>query len=80
METNKNPRDIEIAKLAFIGSSIAAIGDGISALAAALALDALQQNFRTPNQIRPATDTGATLRQLDYFINELIHIRNNRKD
>ncbi len=76
MAINKDLRNIEIAKLAFIGASIATIGDGIAALAAGMALDALQQDCQTPNNTRHASTVGATLGQLDYFINELVKIRN----
>jgi hypothetical protein len=74
---NKDVRDIEIAKLAFIGASIATLGDGIAALAAGMALDALEQDYRTQNNSRHVPDTGSNQRQLDYFINELIQIRNS---
>jgi NhaP-type Na+/H+ or K+/H+ antiporter len=72
---NKDIRDIEIAKLAFIGASIATLGDGIAALAAGLALDALEQDYKTKNNSRNASNKS-TKNQLDYFINELIKIRN----
>ena len=76
MENNSELRDIEIAKLAFIGAAIAAIGDGIGALAAGLALDALVQDQQNQNDNRNASFVGPTQVQLDYFINELIRIRN----
>ncbi|MCA0756876.1 translation initiation factor 2 [Paenibacillus sp. N4] len=76
MENNKELRDIEIAKLAFIGASIAAIGDGIGALAAGLALDALRQDHQIQNDNRNASFAGPTQVQLDYYIKELIRIRN----
>lgn len=76
MDINKEQRDIEIAKLAFIGASIATIGDGIAALAAGLALEALQQDAQTLNNSRNSAVTGSTQEQLDYFINELVKIRN----
>lgn len=76
MDINKNLREIEIAKLAFIGASIATIGDGIAALAAGLALEALEQDFQNESRSRNAQDVESTQRQLDYFISELIKIRN----
>lgn len=75
MATNKELRDIEIAKLAFIGGSIATLGDGISALAAGLALDALKQDAKTKSNSRNASNKS-TKNQLDHFINELVRIRN----
>lgn len=80
MDVNKELRDIEIAKLALIGASIATLGDGISALAAGLALDALEQDSQTQNaqnNSRNAPNEESTQGQLDYFIDELIKIRNN---
>lgn len=76
MENNKDLRDIEIAKLAFIGASIAALGDGIGALAAGLALESLEKDYYTQNNSRHATRVESTKVQLDHFINELIQIRN----
>lgn len=74
MAIDKDLRDIEIAQLAFIGGSIAALGDGISALAAGLALDALKQDYKTQKNNRTAS-IKSTTKQLDYFINELVKIR-----
>lgn len=75
MAIDKDLRDIEIAQLAFIGGSIAALGDGIAALVAGLALDALKQDYKTKKNSRTAS-IKSTKNQLDYFINELIKIRN----
>lgn len=66
----------EIAKLAFIGGSIATLGDGIAALAAGLTLEALKQDYKTKKNSRTAS-IKSTKNQLDYFINELVKIRNN---
>ncbi|MUT67092.1 translation initiation factor 2 [Paenibacillus sp. NEAU-GSW1] len=71
-------RDIQIAKLAFIGASIATLGDGIGAVAAALALEALENPIddeRSSNQAPQMKQIETTQHQLDYFINELIQIR-----
>jgi len=76
LPTDKDLRDIEIAKLAFIGGSIATLGDGIAALAAGLALEALKQDYKTKKNSRTAS-IKSTKNQLDYFINELVKIRNN---
>ncbi|MHA7963368.1 translation initiation factor 2 [Paenibacillus sp. CAU 1782] len=76
MDINKKLRDIEIAKLAFIGASIATIGDGIAALAAGLALEAIEQDLQNESGSRNVQDVESTQRQLDYYISELIKIRN----
>jgi hypothetical protein len=75
LANNKELRDIEIAKLSFIGGSISTLGDGISALAAGLALDALQQDYKTKNNSRTAS-IKSTKNQLDYFIDQLVKMRN----
>lgn len=76
MPIDKDLRDIEIAELAFIGSSIATLGDGIAALAAGLALEALKQDYKTKKSSRAAS-IKSTKNQLDYYIKELVKIRNN---
>lgn len=75
---NENPSDKEIlaARLAFIGSSITTLGDGLSAIAAAIALDLLENptdSMRSHHQ----TDQFETSQKLDAYINELIILRNN---
>ncbi|WP_249435996.1 translation initiation factor 2 [Paenibacillus sp. Marseille-Q4541] len=76
MPTDKDLRDIEIAKLAFIGGSITTLGDGITALAAGLAFEALKQDYKTKKNSH-SSSIKSTKNQLDYFINELVKIRNN---
>lgn len=76
MDNNsKNLNDIEIAKLGFIGASIAAVGDGIAAVAAGLALEALENEQRAQYRNRQSLQVETTQKQLDYFINELMQIR-----
>ena len=75
---NLNLREIQIARIAFIGATIATIGDGISAFAAALTLDTLEspeQNTRSSNYNN--INIEETQAQIDYYINELIQIRNS---
>jgi len=76
--TNQIPtaRAIEAARLGFIGASIAALGDGIAAVAAGLALEELVN----PSDQRSQNTTyrskkNETTQQIDYLINELIQIR-----
>ncbi|WP_138751635.1 translation initiation factor 2 [Paenibacillus sinopodophylli] len=76
MENNKDLREIEIAKLAFIGASIATLGDGIAALAAGLELESLEKNYQIQSNSRQTPGVDSTKIQLDYFINELVQIRN----
>lgn len=74
-KNDANSRDIQIARIAFIGATIATIGDGIAAYAAALALDALENpETDTRNSNSNIEDSKA---QIDYYINELIHVRNS---
>ena len=76
MENNhKILREIEIAKLEFIGASIAALGDGIIAIAAGRAVELLENEYRAPNHSHQPQQIEVTQKQLDYFINELIKIR-----
>jgi len=68
---------IQAAKLAFIGASIATIGDGLSAIAAGLALEELVNPIdqRSQNPTHHSKQLDATQQQIDYLINELIQIR-----
>ncbi|WP_139998032.1 translation initiation factor 2 [Paenibacillus paridis] len=75
MQNNKDIRDIEIARLAFIAASIVTIGDGIATLAAGLTLESLEQDYKMKNNSRQVINVS-TKNQLDYFINELVEIRN----
>jgi hypothetical protein len=68
-------REIELARLEFIGASLAAIGDGILAFAAGLALDLLEKELAGDQTRHQQTRFAATQHQLDYFIHELMRIR-----
>ncbi|MDQ0111967.1 translation initiation factor 2 [Paenibacillus harenae] len=68
-------REIEIARLEFIGLSLATLGDGIAALAAGLTLESLENEYRAQYQGRQSVQVETTQKQLDYFINELIQIK-----
>lgn len=67
-------RDIEVARLAFIGASIVTLGDGIAALATWLALNALEHDYANSNN-RHDVDTESAKVQLEHYINELIQIQ-----
>ena len=67
-------QDIQIARLAFIGASIATLGDAIAAIAAGLALDALEQS-NNGDSSPPPTQSKDMQKQLDYLINELRQIK-----
>ena len=76
--TNQESRDIQIARIAFIGATIATIGDGIAAYAAALALDALENPIsETDTRSIDNNNIEDTKAQIDYYINELIQVRNS---
>lgn len=67
-------REIEIARLEFIGLSLATLGDGIAALAAAITLETLENEYGASNH-RRSLQIENTQKQLDYFIHELMQIK-----
>lgn len=74
-EKEKLLREIEIARLEFIGASLAAIGDGILAFSAGLALELLEKELAGDRSRNQQAHFVATQTQLDYFIHELMRIR-----
>ncbi|MFC9540142.1 translation initiation factor 2 [Lysinibacillus sp. NPDC056959] len=66
--------DIFAAKLTYIGASISTLGDGIQAVAAGLALEALQnsKNDNTNDQVKQSANMKE---QIDYLISELQQIK-----
>lgn len=78
---NQESREIKVARIAFIGAAIAAIGDGIAAYAAGLALDILINPEPAGAAVRSSSNDNLeeTQAQMDYYINELISIRNTMK-
>ncbi|MFD0587985.1 translation initiation factor 2 [Paenibacillus sp. GCM10027627] len=70
-------RDIHIARISFIGVSIVTIGDGISTLAAGLALEALEHDFeqRSHRPPRDLNQFAMAKKNLDHYIHELIQFR-----
>ena len=70
--------DIQIARLAYIGASIATLGDALSAVAAGLALNALEkssnQNPQNQNSDQ-SKDVEDLQKQIDYLINELKQVK-----
>ena len=72
--------DLYVAKLAFIGASIATLGDGLSAVAAGIALEALekkeQSNNKSPqNQNGQSKQLEKMQKQIDDLINELNQVK-----
>lgn len=85
MNTNKknsdqssDSQDIQIARLTFIGASIVTLGDAISAIAAGLALEALEKS-KNGDSGTPPTKSKDMQKQLDYLINELRQIKKMMK-
>ncbi|MEK3882455.1 translation initiation factor 2 [Paenibacillus sp. PL2-23] len=77
MENNlKLLREIEIARLELIGASLAALGDGIIAVSAGLALELLESEYnREHRQSQQTQQLEEAHRQLDYLIHELLKLR-----
>ncbi|MBM7568736.1 translation initiation factor 2 [Paenibacillus sacheonensis] len=77
-ELLKTTREIQIAKIEFIAASITAIGDSLSVVAAGLALDALENPIdqMSQNPSNRSKQLDSIHQNLDYYINELIQIRN----
>jgi len=84
-ENNSNqPTDsleIYAAKLAYIGTSISTLGDGIQTIAAGLALQALQKsnNNNSQNNNDQAKQAENMQKQIDYLISELKQIKRSLK-
>ncbi|MFJ7738352.1 translation initiation factor 2 [Lysinibacillus sp. NPDC097287] len=74
-------QDIQIARLAFIGTAISTLGDGIQMVAAGLALEALEKssNQGAQNSNEQSKQTENMERQIDYLINELQQIKRINK-
>ncbi|AZN41521.1 translation initiation factor 2 [Paenibacillus albus] len=77
-ELIKTAREIQIAKIEFIAASITVIGDGLAVVAAGLALEALENPIdQLPQkQSDRSKQLDSIQHNLDYYINELIQIRN----
>ncbi|WP_249645692.1 MULTISPECIES: translation initiation factor 2 [unclassified Lysinibacillus] len=75
---NNDSMDIYIAKLAYIGTAISTLGDGIQTIAAGLALEALQN---AKNDSSPTNNGDQTAKvdnmqkRIDYLIAELKQIK-----
>lgn len=71
-------QEIHIARLAFIGASVATLGDAISAVAAGLELEALEKKSSNQNSQNPdeqSKHTSKMQQEIDYIINELKQIK-----
>lgn len=79
-EQSPDSQEIQIARLAFIGASIATLGDGIAAIAAGLALEALENSSNQGTQKSDSSPQSKDMqKQLDYLINELKQIKKMMK-
>ncbi|MFJ5766609.1 translation initiation factor 2 [Lysinibacillus sp. NPDC093210] len=69
--------DIYAAKLAYIGTSISTLGDGIQTIAAGLTLESLKKASNQSSQDLPnqSKQTENMQKQIDYLIAELKHIK-----
>lgn len=81
--SNHTVLEIQAAKLAFLGASITTLGDGLTAISAAIALELLEKptssNSNSNSNSRSQNHTNSletTQQQIDAYINELIKIRN----
>jgi len=72
---SSDSQDIQIARLAFIGASIVTLGDGIAAIAAGLALEALESKQGSQNLDEQSKQSDTMQKQIDYIIDELIQIK-----
>ena len=74
-------QDIQIARLAFIGASIATLGDGISAIAAGLAVEALEKSSgqSSSNPEEQSNRSSKMQQEIDYIISELKQIKKMMK-
>ena len=80
-QLNQSPEslDLYVAKRTFIGASIATLGDGLQALAAGIALEALEKeksnNKSSQNHNGHSKQSEETEKQIDYLINELNQVK-----
>lgn len=74
-------QELLIARLAFIGASISTLGDGISAIAAGLALEDLERSKYqgSQNSNDPSKQSESMQKEIDYIINELKQIKKMMK-
>lgn len=74
---NGDSQEIYAAKLAYIGSAIVTLGDGLVAIAAGLTLESLikSKNQGSTNGEYQSFQTENMQKQIDYLINELKHIK-----
>lgn len=76
---NQNNDSLEIyaAKLAYIGTAISTLGDGLQNIAAGLALEALQNanNNSSPSNGEQTVKVDNMQKQIDYLIAELKQIK-----
>ncbi|SFD97471.1 hypothetical protein SAMN05216378_1825 [Paenibacillus catalpae] len=74
---NSDSVDLIVARLGYIGAIIATLGDGIAAIAAGIALRALEEEMfsESRSEVDQLRQTESVQQQIDFYINELIQIR-----
>lgn len=77
-QQNLETTEIQIARLAYIGASIATLGDGLQAVAAGLTLNALEKS-NTQNPQNQSSDQSKEVddlqKQIDHLIIELKQVK-----
>ncbi|MCM3631133.1 translation initiation factor 2 [Paenibacillus glycanilyticus] len=76
-QNNNDSIDLIVARLGYIGAIIATLGDGIAAIAAGIALRALEEETfsESRSEVDQLRQTESVQQQIDFYINELVQIR-----
>ncbi|MEO4055384.1 translation initiation factor 2 [Solibacillus sp. CAU 1738] len=75
LKQSSESQEIHIARLTFIGASISTLGDGLQAVAAGLALEALEKKQGSRSSNEQSKQIEDIEKQIDYLINELKKIK-----
>lgn len=81
IKINSESQDLQIAKLAYVGASISALGGGIQLIAAGLAIDVLENSNKQSSQKQNEQSKQAEnmQKQIDSIIKELKQIKRMMK-
>ncbi|MFJ7665584.1 translation initiation factor 2 [Lysinibacillus sp. NPDC097195] len=84
IKINSDSQDLQIAKLAYIGSAISALGGGIQLIAAGLAIDVLENSNKQSSQSSQKQNEQSKQaenmqKQIDSIIKELKQIKRMMK-